>query len=108
MKRNIFSIGFISVVLFIVLGACVGLAASEALQGSEQEINSAFSNQITPVISGDYIVWQDERDGNWDIYMYDMSAGRTETSLFNGPKDEIEPAISGSRVVLADNRRRKL
>jgi beta propeller repeat protein len=86
LKRNIFSITFISVVLFIVLGACAGSAASEALKGTEQEINSAFSNQITPVISGDYIVWQDERDGNWDIYLYDMSVGRTESACSQGQK----------------------
>ena len=37
--------------------------------------------------------------------MYDMSVGRTETALFKDSKDEIEPAVSGNRVVVADNRR---
>ena len=66
----------------MVLCAWAGSAASEPLKGTEQEVNSAFSHQVSPVISGDYIIWQDERGGNWDIYMYDMSAGRTEIALF--------------------------
>jgi len=89
----------------MVLSACAGSAASEPLKGTEQEINSAFSNQVSPVISGDRIVWQDEREGNWDIYMYDMSVGRTESALFKDSKDEIEPAISGNRIVVSDNRK---
>ena len=70
----------------MVMCASAGSAADETLKGSEQEINSAFGNQISPVISGNYIVWQDERSGNSDIYMYDLSAGRTEVATFFRPK----------------------
>lgn len=39
-----------------VMCASAGSAADEALNGSEQVITSAFGNQISPVISGNYIV----------------------------------------------------
>ena len=46
----------------------------------ETQITSVEFDQIRPAIYGDRIVWQDERNGNWDTYMYDLSTS-TETSI---------------------------
>jgi TolB protein len=60
------------------------------------------ANQFYPVISGDRIVWQDNRNGNWDIYGWDPNNG--ERQITNNPADQWSPFISGDRVVWRDTR----
>ena len=38
-----------------------------------EQITDNPASQEKPSISGDYIVWQDNRNGNWDIYFYKRS-----------------------------------
>ncbi|AKB74938.1 cell surface protein [Methanosarcina lacustris Z-7289] len=65
----------------------------DASTSTETRITTSESCQINPVIYGDKIVWQDNRngegwdeygrpDGNWDIYMYDLST-KTEIHTNN-------------------------
>jgi beta propeller repeat protein len=61
------------------------------------------SKQINPDISGHLVVWQDNRDGNWDIYGYNLIT-RTEFPITTDPADQINPAISGALVVWQDKR----
>ncbi len=60
-------------------------------------------DQGNPDVYGDYVVWQDQRSGDWDIYMYHIPTG-TETQLTDDPADQTEPAIYGKRVVWQDTR----
>ena len=54
-------------------------------------------------IYGDRVVWQDGRNGNWDIYMYDLSTGK-ETRVTDDPGDQKEPQIYGGKIVWHDDR----
>jgi len=66
------------------------------------QVTASTSNQENPVISGDYIVWQDSRnDDQYDIYMYDISTEQ-ETRLTSGTAHQMYPAISGDRIVWQD------
>ncbi|HEY0997784.1 MAG TPA: PKD domain-containing protein [Gemmatimonadaceae bacterium] len=56
-----------------------------------------------PRISGNRIVWQDKRNGQWDIYMYDLSTS-TETRLTTNTAEQLQPDISGHWAVWADRR----
>jgi len=47
-------------------------------------------------------VWQDNRNGNWDIYIFDLAA-KTEIHTTN-KSDQINPAIYGNLVVWEDER----
>ena len=47
---------------------------------------------------GKFIVWQDNRNGDWDILGYDLST-ETEFPIATGLGDQIAPAISGNVVV---------
>ena len=71
---------------------------------TEKEIRITFhdSDQINPAIYGDKIVWQDNRHGNWDIYMYDPTRGETQITFHDS--DQINPAIYGDKIVWQDYR----
>ncbi|NLA99977.1 MAG: hypothetical protein GX837_03300, partial [Methanomicrobiales archaeon] len=65
-------------------------------------ITSDDASQEKPSISGDYIVWQDNRHGNWDIYLYDRST-ETTTQLTNDTGNQWMPAVSGNYAAWYDN-----
>jgi beta propeller repeat protein len=61
------------------------------------------NGQRNPAISGNIIVWEDDRNGNWDIYGYDIST-QTEFQITTNTADQTSPAISGHTVVWSDSR----
>jgi beta propeller repeat protein len=54
-------------------------------------------------ISGDKVVWADFRNGNFDIYLYDLTTN-TERQITTDAADQYSPAISGDKVVWVDSR----
>ena len=101
-------------IFFILFIMTVGNAAADPAQGVETRIISNEASQESPDISGNRIVWTDNRDGggwdsnqqpdgNWDIYMYDLSTS-TETRVTTDESNQVEPAIYEDRIVWADNR----
>ncbi len=61
------------------------------------------ADQFGPVISGGRIVWQDNRGGSWDIYLYDLVTKR-EWQITTNPMDQRWAFISGDRVIWQDDR----
>ncbi|MGQ1785181.1 choice-of-anchor D domain-containing protein [Saccharicrinis sp. GN24d3] len=59
--------------------------------------------QTNPDVFGDYVVWEDFRSGDWDIYMYHIPTG-TETQLTDHPASQQRPAIYDKRIVWMDYR----
>ena len=59
--------------------------------------------QTNPDISGHLVVWQDNRNGNWDIYGYNLITGE-EFQITTHSADQTNPAISGSLVTWEDSR----
>ena len=60
-------------------------------------------SQTNPDINGNIIVWQDNRNNNWDIYGYNLTT-RKEFQITDDSHDQTSPAISGNVVVWQDNR----
>lgn len=58
---------------------------------------------MSPVVSGDKIAWMDKRNGNWDIYLYDLTLNQ-EMPLTVNPAVQQYPAIYGDKVVWQDYR----
>jgi len=93
----------ILVMVFAVLLPVVALA------GAEIRITTDPGWQYLPAISGNKVVWYDNRNtGNqsdWDIYLYDVTTG-IESRITTTPVHGLlgAPAISGNRIVWADSR----
>ena len=80
-----------------VFGASVLLEFPICTQGS---------SQYHPAIYGNVVVWQDDRNGNPDIYGYDLST-TTEFPICTQGSSQIVPEIYGNIVVLMDYRNGK-
>ena len=68
----------------------------------ETQITTDGSDQLYPAIYGDKIVWYDDRNGNWDIYMYDLLTS-TETQITDN-SDQFFSVIYGDRIIWQDYR----
>lgn len=60
------------------------------------------ASQEKPSISEDYIVWQDNRHGNWDIYLYQRSTSTT-TRLTTDSGNQWLPIVRGNYIAWYDN-----
>ncbi len=56
------------------------------------------SDQRGPAIGGNVVVWEDDRDGNGEIYGHDLLTGETKRLTFTIEAEEVEPSVSGCRV----------
>ena len=96
MKRGYWLL--IIVVVLIVIGLGIQILDVPTLPG---------------VASEGYVVWGDYRNGNWDIYMCDLSLNGKEggcfgndkkTQITTDPKNQQYPSISGDKIVWRDLR----
>jgi beta propeller repeat protein len=69
----------------------------------EFAITPSEFTQTNPDIDGNIIVWQDNRNNNWDIFGYNLTT-RKEFQITDDANDQTGPAISGSVVAWQDNR----
>lgn len=51
-----------------------------------------------PSIYGDFIVWADNRNGNWDVYAYQISTGE-QFLVAGGAGDQDKPKIFADKIV---------
>jgi beta propeller repeat protein len=95
--------------LFLIsfTSAAASAASTQRIDGQftliETPITNNESDQIDPAVYGDRIVWQDERNGHWDIYLYNLSTS-TETRIATDESNQTKPAIYGDRIVWQDDR----
>ena len=78
-------------------------AQAASVQFSESRITTNSANQKEPSIFGNIIAYQDDRNGNWDIYVYDLIS-QTETRITTNTAAQQYPEIDGTRIVWQDNR----
>ena len=58
-------------------------------------------SEESPDVAGDLIVWQDNRNGNWDIYAYSLSTGE-ELAICTAPGDQGNPRVGDGYVAWDD------
>jgi beta propeller repeat protein len=94
-KISVFSFGLIAVLLSLQ-GAI--LAAAAPIQ-----ITNNPANQGRPDIQNGVIVWKDQRNGNYDVYIYDLATG-VERTISTNPAYQNVPATNGAVVLWQDDR----
>ncbi len=103
MRKNPWYPVFIVLILILVVFP-VQCASAAPLTGTLTPISvgtpSAFHWE--PALSGNYIVWRDDRTGEGNIFLYDIATG-TERQLSNSAASEEKPAVSGHYVVWQDD-----
>lgn len=90
--------------LTAVAVAALLLASPAAVPAvSDFPVCSVSGAQQPPDISGNRVVWEDERSGFDDIYAYDLGAA-VESALTTAAGKQAAPRISGNRAVWEDRR----
>jgi beta propeller repeat protein len=67
-----------------------------------RQLTTVASHKLQPRLSGIRLVWSDDRNGNLDVFTYDLTTS-TEELLVGGPGDQLLADIDGSRVVYTSN-----
>jgi beta propeller repeat protein len=88
--------------LFVFMIICLSVVVSITSGIVISPVCTNPSDQYYPVISGDTIVWMDNRNAGWDIYMWNPVIG--EQPVCTNPGDQRDPVISGDTIVWMDNR----
>ena len=99
------NIAIVPVLLVIVAVLVSPIIIVHATAGVETLIttNATGSDQVAPAISGNWIVWEDTRNGGSDIYAYNVVTGQ-ERNITPAGSWAQSPAISGNRVTWQDYR----
>ena len=69
----------------------------------KKQITRNDARQTYPAISGSLIAWEDYRNGEPDIYIFDLDAGR-EQRITNNSAAQVSPAISGDLLAWEDKK----
>ncbi len=75
------------------------------MQGDTQNFAGSVGDRASLAIDGTSVVWSAERDGDYDLYSWDLTQlYPTGTAWIDAAGDQMNPKISGDRVVWQDNR----
>ena len=86
MTNRIFALVAVAFVLGFFSESAIGIHTNE------MEICTDSSTQAKPDIEVCFIVWQDNRNGNWDIYGYDLDKGM-EYAICTADGNQTNPSI---------------
>ncbi|MBU7014150.1 MAG: hypothetical protein HXS52_04950 [Theionarchaea archaeon] len=89
-------------ILLVLILTLPGAYMISAVEQNDFPITLAPLDQIYAAIYGTIVVWQDNRNGDWDIYAYDLSA-KEEFPISTDAGDQKYPAIYGNIVVWRDS-----
>ncbi|MBI4019924.1 MAG: PEGA domain-containing protein [Candidatus Aenigmarchaeota archaeon] len=71
----------------------------------EYQLTKNPRNQVQPAVSGDYVIWLDDRDGRWDIFLLDLFTNEERKIVPNLVESWLpNMAMDGKLVVWDDYR----
>jgi len=77
--------------------------ATDASESNGTAVPAPAGNQTSPDISGTKVVYTDDRNGNNELYLYDLAYGE-ESRMTNNASSQSAAALSGGRLVWEDER----
>ena len=89
--------------IFLILSA---ISVCTVASGTISRISIPNSSIVyeNPAIYGSNVVWQDSRNGNFALYLYDAISGTESRISENDASNQINPAIYKDLVVYQDDR----
>lgn len=66
-------------------------------------LNKYDYHKMYPAISGNRIVWEDNRNGDWEIYMYNLES-KSEKRITHNSKNQGDSTINGNIIAWIDHR----
>lgn len=79
------------------------LADASDPDAGERQLTSDSAPQREPDISGRWVAWTDHRDGNQDIFAYDLTAD-AEVRITDEEINQFSPTLAGDQLVWLDGR----
>ena len=70
--------------------------------GVPQRLTTNTFGQYNPTIYGNWIVWQDNRNGQTDLYGFDLLRNR-EVRITSSPENEITPRLEGPWILTMED-----
>jgi beta propeller repeat protein len=101
MRVRIGLLALLAAVSMLVGAASAG--ATDVLTGTEQLVAGDPGNQYDPAISGNIVVFTDDRAGDTDVYYVDLATG-VEHPVAVAPGNQELTGVSGSQIVYTDYR----
>ncbi|HEY69384.1 MAG TPA: sortase [Anaerolineae bacterium] len=97
-RRILLTAPAIFILISLLTTTLIALAAGVV---SEFQVTTDVNTQWRPMVYDRYVVWQDQRNGNADIYGYDLSTS-TEFPISTNFFNQEHPTIYGDTVVWYD------
>ena len=98
LKLKVFFALIMLVAMLFARFAVGPVKAPFTLKIKERQITTNIELQDFPAVYGSIIVWEDLRNGNYDIYMYDLSTS-TETRITTNTAFQEHPDVYGNIIV---------
>ena len=92
------------IVIGLLSGPVVQPVDAAVMNIDEFQITTDPAQQNEADIYGTRLVWQDNRNGNWDIYMYDVNGSGGNVQITTNTSNQYGPQIYGDRIVYYDDR----
>jgi beta propeller repeat protein len=98
MKDRIIFLALVVGLVALITGM-LPVAPALALVGTEVQITTNTADQSDPAISGSYIVYTSNQNGNQDIYLHDLTSGIDIDLTPGTPNDQYLDDVDGNYVV---------
>jgi beta propeller repeat protein len=85
--------------LFVSLLALIVILGLNVLAQAGNRVTTNSYEDNSPHIKGNYLVWQGQIDGDWEIFLYNVATGECPVQITANGYDDISPQTDGDYVV---------